>query len=291
MTPDLIIAHEPEALSVAVVFCKRSDTPLLFDAHEFYPAQRGITPARTRWLEKLLRRAAPSVSAMTTVSPGLIRLYRETYPDLPMAELVPNAPPYPGPVDYDGRLHRAAGLPGGAPVLLYQGGLWKERGIEDVTAASHLLPGSWHTVLMGYGDIAGQLPTHDRLHILPPAPQGELPLWTAGATLGAIPYPPTSLNNIHCLPNKLWEYPLAGVPVIARDLPDMGGIIRREGIGVFYEGGGEAMANAVARLSGKQLVTLRRACSDFAARSSWNQYGSKYLYLVENLATRGTRQP
>ncbi|HYE68658.1 MAG TPA: hypothetical protein VEA58_08600, partial [Anaerovoracaceae bacterium] len=44
---------------------------------------------------------------------------------------------------------------------------------------------------------------------IPPAPQNDLALWTAGGTIGIIPYEKIGLNHWFCTPNKLWEYPNA----------------------------------------------------------------------------------
>ncbi len=51
-----------------------------------------------------------------------------------------------------------------------------------------------------------------KVRFIPPAPQKELKSWTQGATLGIIPYEGKMLNHWIATPNKLWEYPSAGVP-------------------------------------------------------------------------------
>lgn len=63
------------------------------------------------------------------------------------------------------------------------------------------------------------------------ATMAELPLWTAGATVGLIPYMNRGLNHWYCTPNKLWEYPSAGVPVLASPFPEMMKLIQAHGFG------------------------------------------------------------
>jgi glycosyltransferase involved in cell wall biosynthesis len=73
----------------------------------------------------------------------------------------------------------------------------------------------------------------DRVRILPPAPYEELLQWTASAELGLIAYRGDySLNVRYCLPNKLFEYLMAGVPVVATELDAVADILRRYDVGV-----------------------------------------------------------
>src|SRR5690606_10664221 len=153
--------------------------------------------------------------------------YAEKYPKLAPAVVVMNATEKAPPFDYDGRLHRAAGLPDGARILLYQGGYASKRGLDYLVRSAEHLPADWTLVMMGWGTleahrrgVAAEIEVRTLgqrsppVRFVPPAPQTELPLWTAGGTIGVIPYENVGLNHWFCTPNKLWEYPNAGVPVL-----------------------------------------------------------------------------
>jgi len=72
----------------------------------------------------------------------------------------------------------------------------------------------------------------DRLKILPPVPYEELLEWTASADIGLIVYSPDqSLNVKMCLPNKLFEYLMAGLPVLATPLDAVADILRTYNVG------------------------------------------------------------
>ena len=47
------------------------------------------------------------------------------------------------------------------------------------------------------------------------------------ADVGMIPFLNTSLNNFHGLPNKIFEYIAAGIPVVASDFPQLRAVIDR----------------------------------------------------------------
>ena len=94
-------------------------------------------------------------------------------------------------------------------------------------------------VLMGSGPSQRALETlvategiGDRVCILPPVPYDELLSWTASADVGLIVYDGSHSPNVHyCLPNKLFEYLMAGVPVVASQLEAVAEILDRYDVG------------------------------------------------------------
>jgi len=62
----------------------------------------------------------------------------------------------------------------------------------------------------------------------------ELPRYTASADLGVVPLLNVSLNNYYGLPNKLFEYMHAGLPIVASDFPEIKKIVVGEGIGICF---------------------------------------------------------
>jgi glycosyltransferase involved in cell wall biosynthesis len=134
-------------------------------------------------------------------------------PDEPSAPITP-------------RLRAAAGVEAGRPIVLYQGGLSVDRGIEELVAAVEadvLRELRAVAVFLGYGRLEGWLEgiareRPDRVRVLPAVPPDELLEWTAGADVAFVGQPPRTLNQRMNLPNKLFESLMAGVPVVvARD--------------------------------------------------------------------------
>jgi len=69
--------------------------------------------------------------------------------------------------------------------------------------------------------------TADRVKIIPPVPYKDLLDYTASADLGLIFYSPDySLNVRMCLPNKIFEYMMAGIPVLSSDLDAVAEVIK-----------------------------------------------------------------
>ena len=91
--------------------------------------------------------------------------------------------------------------------------------------AGHFLDPNNVIVLMGKGEsqatleaLIAQEGVEQQVKLLPAVPYAELLTWTASADLGLIIYQAHSANVPMMLPNKLFEYLMAGVPVLASPL-------------------------------------------------------------------------
>src|SRR5690606_573509 len=114
------------------------------------------------------------------------------------------------------------------------------------------------------------------IRFVPKVKQDQLPYWTAGATLGIIPYENDALNHWFCTPNKLWEYPNAGVPIIASPFPELRKVIEPNGIGWFLPDPlkPKDIAQAIASIPPEELEAARERCRRFIARDNWSVYGN-----------------
>lgn len=255
---------------------------LVWDAHEFYEASAGASASDERLFHGIVKAAAPHVDRLVTINLSIARLYAEHHPKLPTALIVMNATRESDRCAYDGRLHRAAGLTPERKILLFQGGLHPYRGIEILLEAARDLPAPWAIVFMGDGPlarvIAARLPQSGTgpktLVLLPSVPNTTLRAWTSGASLGIIPYENKGFNHLYCTPNKLWEYPCAGVPILASDLVEMGQMIRDHGTGFLLprDFTSADIVNALCEITPQALETARAKCRVFGRTMSWANF-------------------
>ncbi|MFC7375101.1 glycosyltransferase [Brachybacterium sp. GCM10030268] len=301
--PELVHIHDHLALTAAAEYKKAFECPIIWDAHEIYEDLASIEPARALVNSSIIRENVRHVDGFITLNQSIADFYRDKYPELPEAALVPNAVERASRAKYDGRLHDKAGLARDQKILLFQGGYSLRRGIPALLEASRSLRDDWSLVFMGWGKLEAEIRAYaDRtsgrgegrapVAMVPGAPHDELLSWTAGATLGTIPYENTGLNHLYCSPNKLWEYPAAGVPVLASDMPEMKRKIDRYGIGLTIDRALDPgdIAVAVNELSSEDLATMRRNCASFVAAESWQNYEGRVVELYARLGNgRGSR--
>jgi len=293
--PDVVHCHDVGTLPLGLAVKRRSGARVVYDSHELHAeiATLGLVGRLvTLWRE---RQAAPLVDGCVTVNEFIAAELATRYPALPEPVVVCNAVrPLPAQPRDDGRLRRAAGLEHGVRILLYQGGFSPGRGLVQLVQAAALLPDDWAVVFMGWGRLEQQLrqeaarvdPAGRRVRFIPAAPQQELPFWTAGASLGVIPYENVGLNHWYCSPNKLWEYPLAGVPILASPFPFLRSLVQGRGLGWLLASPlePEDIAAAVARLSDDDLAAARERCEVFISEDTWERYAGRLLQLYDTLA-------
>lgn len=294
--PEVIHLHDHVALTLATALKQIWQVPLIWDAHEIYQEMAGANLTRSRLNAEIIATQHRQVEAFITINDSIAAFYRQHYPALPGAAVVMNATVAETLPDYDGRLHRAAGLPAHQKILLFQGGFARHRGIEALVDAARRFPPEWTLVLMGWGNLEPELraavaaqparAAPPAVVFLPGVPHAELPLWSAGASLGAIPYENTSLNHLYCTPNKLWEYPNAGVPVLASDLEEMGRFIREYRFGFLLprEFAASDIERLVRSVTAEQLAEARQGCARFMAANNWSHASQRLLEVYARLA-------
>jgi len=142
---------------------------------------------------------------------------------------------YQPPISSD-RLRHHLGLGSHTRIALFQGNL-DSRGIERLIPAAKFMDPGIVIVLMGQGANQADLETliiregvSNQVKIIPPVPYAELLTWTASADIGLIIYSPSSAQTLSpniqmCLPNKLFEYLMAGLPILASSLDAVADII------------------------------------------------------------------
>lgn len=290
--PDIVHIHDHLALTAASQYKEAFGCPLIWDAHEIYEDLASIEEVRAVVNSRIIQQNVEHVDGFITLNQSIAEFYRERYHALPEAVLVPNAVEQVAQSPYDGRLHEKAGLDSGQKILLFQGGYSPHRGIPALLEASKLLDDEWSMVFMGWGKLEDEIRSYvgvdserpdgrAAVAMVPSAPHGELLKWTAGASLGTIPYENTGLNHLYCSPNKLWEYPAAGVPILASDMPEMKKKIDDYGIGITVNRtlDPEEIASAVNRLSDSDLDAMRVNCSTYSAAEDWQNYASRLTDL------------
>lgn len=290
--PDIVHIHDHLALTAAAQYKQAFGCPLIWDAHEIYEDLASIEEVRAVVNSRIIDENVRYVDGFITLNQSIADFYRDKYPALPEAVLVPNAVERVAQTSYDGRLHEKAGLRADQKILLFQGGYSPHRGIPALLEVSRHLHEDWSLVFMGWGkleddirvyaDAASDRPAgRSRVGMVPSAPHDELLTWTAGATLGTIPYENTGLNHLYCSPNKLWEYPAAGVPILASDMPEMKKKIEGYGIGLTVDRALDpaAIATAVNQLTDAELDQMRRNCAEYAVAENWQNYETRLTGL------------
>lgn len=196
-------------------------------------------------------------------------------------------------------------------ILLYQGQIAEKRGISVLISALEALPEetcqSLALVLMGpvlpadepYRDallkrVSANPKLENVLFFKPPVPARDVLSYTAAADLGIHPILNTSENHYYCLPNKIFEYLEAGLPVAVSAFPEMKAIVDTYGIGFTFDPDQPAdLAQALTRFLREPDLAQRYRQHVQEARTvlNWEHEKQVLLTLYNSLWASTSRGP
>ena len=77
--------------------------------------------------------------------------------------------------------------------------------------------------------------THANIHHVQSVPMKDLLAYTSSATIGCVLTVDNCLNHKYSLPNKFFEYAMAGLPILVNDLPEMRKLVEKYECGVICD--------------------------------------------------------
>lgn len=247
LRPDVVHAHDAAMLAPGLLAARLAGARLVYDSHELATGVQWRTRFWAFVVRTLERVAVPRADAVVTVSDGIARTLRVRY-RLPRAPVVVrNVPDVDGAAPAGGDLRREIGV-GDAPLILHHGSAARGRGCEALVGAVARLPEP-HLLFLGpenRADVerleaaARAAGVADRVHITARVPVGDVLGAAAQADVGVSLLEDTCENHRLALPNKVFDYLAAGLPVVVSDLPELGRLVRERGIGAVARPGDEA---------------------------------------------------
>lgn len=240
---------------------------LVFDSRELYThlASTRHRPWASSFWGVVERRHIRKAALVTTVNDSIARRLAAMY-GIHTPLVLPNVPDVTS-VEPAGALRERAGLVADSPIVLYQGFLKPGRGCEYLISLARRVP-ECSVVFLGEGSLrsalTGQIQRDglaERVKFVDTVPPDDLLPITADADIGACLIEGVADSLRLSLPNKLFEYVAAGIPVLASDQPEIARIVRQYDIGVAVPLGDE-----------EQLaLTLRAMLGDVDSRRRWSK--------------------
>ena len=289
--------HDPELIPVGLVL-RALGKKVIYDIHEY----NADTALRRHWIPTILRHlvskgiqcldhyAAAKMDGVVTVSEDMAELFRSRLRVRGPVIVVHNYPELPQvPCDDESTDPE--------PVAIYVGGLSKDRGLEVLLDAGERLKRVCPRAklqLLGPLELAGvrkEYASVDQWQIrgveyLGIVAHREVPNRLRRARVGLIPLLPTP-NHLKAPLTKLFEYMLAGLPVVASDFGITRSIVRETGCGFLVPPGDpSALSGAVQALLADPVKAVemgQRGRRAVLEKYNWTSEEKKLLALYEEL--------
>lgn len=273
----VVHAHDVNTLPTAWLAAKLSGARVVYDAHEISTSREGYNSFRglVARVEGVLM---PRVQGSITTTDARAKFFARAY-GVPRPVVLQNRPRLTvSPASQ--RIRQELQLQQPWPIVIYQGGLQQGRGLERLVRIAASVNDAYF-VFIGGGRLTApltalsqELGLTERVHFIPTVSLADLPSYTASADIGVQPIENTCLNHFTTDSNKLFEYLIAGLPVVATDLPEIRRIVRAFDIGLLVrESDDQQLIDALNRLvSDPQLRrTFAGNAAIAATRLNWEQ--------------------
>lgn len=299
---DIYHAAELTALPACCIVAALRRKPLVYEAYEltipFPETSVKFWRRSAKLLMRFLALVLPRCAGVIATTP-LYAQEMQKYFHLKEVCLVRNIPPYKA-VQKNERLRQYLGLSPETRIALYQGRFQADRSLDKLVRAAPFLEKNTIIVLMGEGDkpTTKQLEelivsegVADHVRMIPPVPYEELLSWTASADLGLVMYSPHYSPAIKmCLGNKLFEFLMAGVPVLTSQLDAVVEIIKTYDVGQVVSSlaprdVGEAINSMLADRDA--LARMHRNALEAAKQElNWEKESQQLARLYQGILTR-----
>ncbi|HIC78472.1 MAG TPA: glycosyltransferase, partial [Sulfurovum sp.] len=162
-------------------------------------------------------------------------------------------------------------------IFLYQGNLSRGRGVEVVLETFKRLDNKNSVIVfMGYGELKNLIleyqKEHDNIYFHEAVNPNILLNYTSSADFGISMIEDICLSYRYCLPNKMFEYIMAGVPVIVSNLPEMKKLVEKYGVGVVAkENSQEALSEAIILASSLDKAHVQKRLNSVKSIYNWEE--------------------
>lgn len=229
----IIHVHDLWVLPAASFASLLKNSALVYDAHEYYAGLNIFQKRPFRkniWLlfEWL---SIPLVDILLTVSEPLGELYKKRYPQLKNVQIIRNVPEYEKVKNV--QKFKSGGF---KHTIIFHGHFKPGRGLENLMIAMKNLP-EVRLMLVGGGELKNTLHKLvsdlklENVEFVNYINQNDLISHASKADIGIVLFEATSLNYKFALPNKFFEYAMAGLPILASNIDTLKYYIEKYNIG------------------------------------------------------------
>jgi len=282
LKPNVIHVHDTVVLLPGVILKKINGAKLIYDAHELESDRNGlnkITGYLVRCFEKVVWKY---IDGIIIVSPS-IKFWYNNNMGYKKSEVIYNSPVINnGKVKNKNYLREKYNIERKAKIFIYVGILEKGRGIDLIIEAFKNSLIKSHIVFMGYGVYYEKLVETSKefknIHVHPAVIHSEVVEIIRTADFGVCLVENVSLSDYFCLPNKLFEYFFAKVPVLASNFPDIKQFVTNNKCGILCEVNLESVLSKISEIENNTYEYEFINIEEF----TWDRQKEKLISFYKN---------
>ncbi len=186
------------------------------------------------------------------------------------------------------------GIPTGLPTLVHLGQMKPDRGCERLIEAMTLVHDA-QLIFLGYGPLQQHLEqmtalknVQNRVHFVPPVGPREVNIALEGATIGVTMLEDTCLNHRYALPNKLFDYINAGLPILSSNLQEVSRVVNVHHLGKTADPSDfRTIASAINEMiCSADLPTWSKNASIASETFSWENASQRFMLEINRVLSQ-----
>ena len=288
---DLFYANDLDTLAPMFLLSKLRKKPLIYDSHELFcevPELKASRIKKSIW-QKLEGYIIPKLKTCITVNDSIAKIYEAKY-NVPFY-IIRNISDFDQSFIPKSRVQ--LNLPEDKKIILLQGaGINVDRGAEELIDAMEFVQNAV-LYIIGSGDVWENLKQkvlfnksiQNKVVLINKLPKSELINYTFNADIGLSIDKNTNLNYLYSLPNKIFDYIQAEIPILASRLPEIENIILQYKIGDFIDDHNpKTIANKLNEmLYSQQLSSYKKYLAIAKKEITWKSEKEKLLTIIKNI--------
>lgn len=285
---DLVLGHDFHSCEVSYGLARHFDAKFSVDCHEYARGQYAHDPAWVKYTKPYICGMhdyyLTKAEGITTVCDGI-------------AELLNNEESLKQPVSvvrsvsfYNAQQYRPVG---DRIKVLYHGDVSYIRGLHKAIKSMPLWREEFDLIIRGNGDpdylkyltgLAADLGLKDRITIEPPVSFDQIIPRANEADIGYFVHKDVSPQKRFVLPNKFFEYVMAGLAICVSDLPEMAHLTNKFDMGkLVHNYSEEDIADAINSFDRDKINQCKLNALTAAEELNWDREKQQMLTLYNNL--------
>ena len=286
----LLFSNDLDTLWPNYLISKFKKIPLVYDSHELFCEVPELlnSPFKRKLWQRMERRIVPKLKNCITVNESIAKIFDEKYKvKFTVIRNIPETIPGLIPAS-----RKELNMPEDKKIIILQGaGININRGAEEMIEAMHHINNAM-LYIIGGGDVWKMLESklkeqklQEKVVLIKTIPKIKLMSYTRCADLGLSLDKNTNLNYFNSLPNKIFDYIHAGIPVLASPFPEIEKIITKYNIGTFINSHQpEHIAETINRLLASPDYQKYKENTLLAAKElNWENEKQKFLQIIKQI--------
>lgn len=237
---DILLANDLDSLLPNYLVSKIKGLDLVFDSHEIFSEAPTLHDRKfKKKIWKILEKSiVPSIKHFYTVSSGYADWFEKEYKIRP--EIIMNVPVV-NPFSETKLKIQLPEIQTNEKLLIYQGAINFSRGIDKMIEAMQFVQNAQLWIIgngpkkAGFEKLMKDLNLENKVKFIGSVSPQQLKLITSKADLGLSLEEDYGISYRYALPNKIFDYTHAGVPILGTNLPEIKNTIETYGLGKIVE--------------------------------------------------------